>query len=385
MTPPDDPTSTPPPGKLKQRVIPDPPEMDQTRGRPAFLFILSLVLITALIMGGVLALNVVADPYGSVGTHLFPTVTTSDRTVKIDKIERLKQPPDLVVLGSSRSMRYEPTYLEEKTGLKTFNAGVNGIGGTADAWAMTQFVHDRWPDSHPAYLWFVDVESFVPFEVGARTANEPRLARYVDQATVTRGGRELVQALWDNRTTLLSLDTSKDSMRLLLYRDKAKSKQNRYRKQTLSDGAMTERKWTEKEWKRRYPRSVARYSDLYRDVYTEMDATAEEYVEKTLAFMNEQGATPLVVLTPINPKLRTVLAPLGWTERHEEVVAYIESLQSEYDLLFVDMTDPRDFGYVPREWYDGVHMTTVNTRPAIDYILEQTGGVPPSRTPASGE
>ena len=148
---------------------------------------------------------------------------------------------------------------------------------------------------------------------------------------------------------------------------------------------MTERKWTEKEWKRRYPRSVARYGDLYRDVYSEMDPTAKDYVEKTLAFMNEQGAVPLVVLTPINPKLRKILAPLGWDERHEQVVAYIESLQGEYDLLFVDMTDPRVFDYHPREWYDGVHMTTVNTRSAIDYILEQTGGVPPSRAPANGE
>ena len=120
--------------------------MDQAKGRRAFWFVLALVLVTALVMGGVLALNVIADPYGSVGTHYFPTVTTSDRTVKADKIEQLKEGPELVILGSSRSMRYEPEYLEEKTGLSTFNAGVNGIGGTADAWAMSQFIHDTWPD-----------------------------------------------------------------------------------------------------------------------------------------------------------------------------------------------------------------------------------------------
>ena len=97
--------------------------MDQSRGRRAFFFVLVLVLVTALAMGAVLALNVVADPYGSVGTHLFPTVTTSDRTVKADKIEQLKEPPDLVVLGSSRSMRYEPAYLEEKTGLQDLQRG----------------------------------------------------------------------------------------------------------------------------------------------------------------------------------------------------------------------------------------------------------------------
>jgi hypothetical protein len=328
---------------------------------------------------------VIADPYGSVGTHLFPTVTTSDRTVKADKIEQLAQPPDLVVLGSSRSMRYQPSYLEKKTGLKTFNAGVNGIGGTADAWAMTQFIHEVWPESHPAYLWLVDVESFVPFEVGARTANEPRLAQYVGQASVGKGTRELVRALWENRTTLFSLATAKDSMRLLLFREKAKSQQNKYRKQILDDGVLKQRVWSEKEWGRRYPNSVERYSKLYKNVYKEMDPTSKEYFEKTLKFMNDQGATPLVVLTPINPKLRKILAPLGWEKRHEQVAAYIESQQDQYDFIFIDMTDPTVFGFDPKEWYDGMHMTTVNTRLAIDHILEQAGGVPPVQPPASGQ
>ena len=384
MTPADDPTPTPPPGGLKPRVIPDPPEMDQSQGGRAFWFVLVLALVTALVMGGVLALNVVADPYGSVGTHLFPTVTTSDRTVKADKIEQLKQGPELVVLGSSRSMRYEPSYLEQKTGLSTFNAGVNGIGGTADAWAMTQFIHDTWPEADPDYIWLLDVESFVPFEVGARTANEPRLAKYVGQASIGKGPGEFARALWENRSTLLSLDTAKDSLRLLLYREEAKSKQSKYRKQILDDGVLKPRKWSAKEWKRRWPNSIERYSNLHKNVFKKPDPTAQKYFEKTLAFMNEQGAEPIIVLTPINPKLRKILAPLGWTKRHEEVVAYVESLSGKYDFIFIDMTDPRVFGYDKKEWYDGVHMTAVNTRKAIDYILERSGGVPPV-TPPAGE
>ncbi len=374
-----------PAGKMKVRVIPDPPEMDQSGGRRAFVFVLVLAFVTALAMGTVLTLNVIADPYGSVGTHLFPTVTTSDRTVKADKIEQLKQPPDLVILGSSRSMRYEPSYLEQKTGLKTFNAGVNGIGGTADAWAMTQFIHDTWPDSSPAYLWLVDVESFVPFEVGARTANEPRLAQYVGQASAGKGPVQLAKAIWESRTTLFSLATAKDSLRLLLFREKAKNQQSKYRKQILDDGVLKQRLWSEKEWKRRYPNSVERYSLLYKNVYKKMDPLAETYFTKTLAFMNDQGATPLVVLTPIHPKLRKVLGPLGWELRHEQVAAYIESQQSAYDFVFVDMTDPAVFGFDPKQFYDGMHMTTVNTRRAIDYILKETGGVPPVEPPASGQ
>jgi len=358
--------------------------MDQDDGRRALRFVITVVLVTFLAVAAVLVFNVIFDPYATVGTHLFPTVATSDRTVKADKIERLKQQPQLVVLGSSRSMRYEPTYLEEKTGLSTFNAGVNGIGGTADAWAMTQFIHEVWPEARPNYLWLVDVESFVPFEIGGRTANERRLAKYVAEASAGKGAAQMGLAIWQNRTTILSLATTKDSMRLLLYREKAKSKQSRYRKQIQADGSVKERKWSEKEWSRRYPRSVERYGALYRDAYKGMDGTAESYLEKTLEFMNAQGAKPLIVLTPINPKLRKILGPLGWETRHKQVAAYLRSLQKTYDFVFLDLTDPRDFGFNRREWYDGVHLTTVNTRLATDYIFEQTGGVPPV-APAGAE
>ena len=52
-------------------------------------------------------------------------------------------------------------------------------------------------------------------------------------------------------------------------------------------------------------------------------------------------------------------------------------MQGKYDFKFLDLTDPSVFGFDPKQFYDGMHMTTVNTRKAIDYILKQTGGVPP--------
>ncbi len=351
--------------------------MDQRVGRKALAFVAVLLVVAALSTAAVVALNAFADPYGSLGTHILPTLTTSDRTVKADAIENLEEGPELVVLGSSRSMRYEPEFLEKRTGMRTFNAGVNGIGGTVDVWAMTQFIQEVWPDADPEYLWLLDVEAFVPVTVGARTANEPRLAKYVGIASAGNDPVELAQAIVENRTTMFSLATAKDSVRLILYRDKAAQTTSKFRKTIRADGALVERRWTEKEWKRRWPDSVERYSNLHRTVYSDgPDAEAQEYFEETLRFMNEQGATPLIVLTPINPKLRKVVGPLGWGERYEEVVSYLASLQDEYDFVFLDLTDQTDFDADPNEWYDGVHMTTVNSRRAIDHILEKTGGLP---------
>jgi hypothetical protein len=362
---------------LKKRVIPDPPEIDQAKGRQTLVFMLVLALFAFLMMAAVGTLTTLADPYGLVGTKLLPTVTTSDRTVKADFIQELKQPPQLVVLGSSRSMRYESSYLQEKTGLRTFNAGVNGIGGTADAWAMANFIHATFPKSTPKYFWLLDVESFVPFSIQGRTAGEPRLAQFVEgSGTIQRTPANIARSVWDNRTSVFSWVTAWDSVRVLMNRDKVRRTDQAYRKKFLPDGALASRPWTKKEWDRRFPKSVKRYGDLYRNVYKKLDPEAQSYFEKTLNFMNEHGATPVIVLTPINPKLLEVVSPLGWDVRHQQVVDYVTSLENTYHFVFVDLTDITKFGADPKQFFDGVHMTTVNTRRAIDYVLQQTGGLP---------
>ena len=151
---------------------------------------------------------------------------------------------------------------------------------------------------------------------------------------------------------------------------------NSTRKKFLPDGGQVERPWTQKEWDRRFPKSVKRYGDLYRNAYKKLDPEAQRYFERTLKLMNDQGATPLIVLTPINPKLLKVVGPLGWPERHQQVLDYLASLESKYDFVFVDITDMTKFDADPKQFYDGVHLTTINTRRAIDYVLQQTGGLP---------
>jgi hypothetical protein len=362
---------------LKKRIIPDPPEIDQAKGLQSLAFLFVLALTAFILMAAVGTLNTLADPYGLVGIKLLPTVTTSDRTIKADFLEKLAQPPQLVVLGSSRSMRYEPAYLHQKTGLRTFNAGVNGIGGTADAWAMSNFIHDTFPNAQPRYLWLLDVESFVPFKVQGRTANEPRLAKYVEgSGTIQRTPEAIARSVWDNRSSVFSWVTAWDSLRVILNRKEVKVKASKYRNTFMPDGVLKQRLWSKKEWAQRFPRSVKRYGDLYRNAYKTLDPEAKSYFERTLGFMNDHGATPLVVLTPINPKLLKVVGPLGWQERHQQVVDYVASLQGKYDFVFVDITDITKFRAYPRQFYDGVHMTTMNTQRAIDYVLRQAGGLP---------
>ncbi len=87
--------------------------------------------------------------------------------------------------------------------------------------------------------------------------------------------------------------------------------------------------------------------------------------------MNEEGAAPLIVLTPINPKLRKYVDPLGWPQRHQQVLDYLESLKTEYDFEFIDITDITTWDGDPEGFYDGVHMTTDNTARVAKYVLKK--------------
>ena len=364
-------------GGLKRRVIPDPPEIDQSRRWGTAAFLLVLALTAAVLMVAVGALNTYADPYGLIGTRVLPTLTTSDRSIKVDFIDKLKKAPKLVVLGSSRSMRYDPSYFLKKTGLVTFNAGVNGIGGIPDAWAMMNYIHSRFPDSRPAYFWLVDVESFVPFSVQGNTAAEPRLNQYLGgPPTGRRSPSVVLRAVWDNRTSVFSWTTAADSLRVLRHPAAIKRAVVHYRSTFLPYGAIGPHPYSAAEFRRRYPHSQTRYENLYKTIYHGMDPQAMRYFERTLAFMNAHGAKPVIVLTPINPLLVRVVGPLGWDERHRQVVDFIQSLHAKYRFDFVDVTDLRTFHGDPVQFFDGVHMTAVNTDRVIRYVLKRTGGMP---------
>ena len=357
----------------RRRLMADPPEME-SRSITAFFFVLAVLVVALVGVGAVVALNAVADPYGALGTHKLPTMTTSDRTVKADALAAYSKAPEVVILGSSRAMRYEPEYIEEQTGLLAFNAAVNGIGGTVDMWAMTQYIDEIFPQATPSYIWLLDVEAFVPVAVGSRTASEPRLSKYVSAAAPEGGLQQTAVAIAENRASLLSLTTARDSVRLLWSREEAAREERDYRRTIRPDGALVERRFNEATYQQQYQLSVKRYTELYGGVYTQLDPEARQYFEKTLAFMNGRGLTPVIALSPISPALRAIVGPMGWDTRREELLAYLQTLQERYAYTLLDMSDPQVFAADPVQWHDGVHMTAVNSRKAIDYILQQTGG-----------
>jgi hypothetical protein len=354
---------------------PGPPEMPASAGKRARGYALFVILAALVLMTSVAAVNALVDPYGILGTGLFPTATTSDRSIKADAIQNLRQAPELIVLGSSRSMRYDPEYLRQKTRLRTFNAGVNIIGGAADVWAMTSFLHARFPQSHPSYLWLVDVETFTT-KVKQSLMAEPRLARYLNKATGIggRASNELTTIGADLKS-LLSWATMRDSLRILTHPSTATADQLAYRRAFHPDGGLAAGgKMSPGERRQKTARNLTRYTLLYQTAYHTMDPQAQRYVEQTLALMNQSGSAPLVVLTPMSPLFQQKLGPLGWYDRHQQVVDFFTSLAGKYRFTFVDMTSVGTWGGSPTGFADGVHITYTNIHKLIDVLVQDYGG-----------
>ena len=121
--------------------MPEPtPDPDEARGSRRFL--IGIVLGLLLLSGTVTTLNVLADPYGYAGSGLFATAILSDRPIKACLIQRLKQPPALMILGSSRAEKIQPTHIQKRTGLRGFNAAVSSSTPT-DAWAFANLLHEK--------------------------------------------------------------------------------------------------------------------------------------------------------------------------------------------------------------------------------------------------
>ena len=120
--------------------------------------------------------------------------------------------------------------------------------------------------------------------------------------------------------------------------------------------------------------SEALYSWVYRSIYPRLSRAEEGYFERTLAKMNAWGYPPVIVLSPIHPALRKVLGPLGWTVRHRQVLAYVDSLKARHPFTFMDMTSLSSFGGSPNLFYDGMHLTLPNVHRLLDAILRRAAG-----------
>jgi hypothetical protein len=318
------------------------------------------------LLAGVLIFNVLVDPFSIAGTHLLPTAVEADRSIKLNLIQDLRQSPDIVILGSSRARQAEPAAVRRLTGHSGFNAAVTG-GTAADAWVMARYITERFPRQRHLYIWFVDA-GIATNGINPQLTQDPRAKRFL-------AGKSLHFTLQDVGT-YIGTQATRASWRVVR---KCLFSTCRTRLVYRPDGsiARTTLKYLP-EHARSLKRSVARLVAAVRaHPLRRANVSPARYVffERTIAFMNAHGSTPVIVLNPIHPEVLAALRRQGFLKRRASL-RYLRALHRRLRFVVVDAEDIHRWGGSARDWTNATHVNRVNMRRLLRYIVAHSKGVP---------
>jgi len=284
------------------------------------------------------------------GSHETPTVV-DEASIKADLIDALPYAPQVVLLGGSRIMRFEPGYIERKTGRKGFNAGVRN-GRPEEAWALTHYIHDRFPDVRSRYLWAISVNFLRSYEhVSPTLVLDPRFKGYFP-ADFIAAQRALMPGKYLKGKRDITLGD---------------------RRRFGADGRVTRerRNWAPDQFEYWADKDIAAWLDKNPAGRSPIDEQPRQYFEKTLGYMNGLGARPLLVLMPVHPRMMKVVADQGWTDARRELKTYLSSLTGRYDFDLVDLSSIDSFDGDPTQFYDSYHPQLPNTHRIVDELLRR--------------
>jgi hypothetical protein len=319
-------------------------------------------------LAGVLAFNIVIDPFAIAGTGLVPTAVEPDRSIKLDLLQHLKHGPQILILGSSRSRQAEPSYVQKLTGHTGFNAGVTG-GTSADEYVFVRYAADRFPHQKRRYIWFTDV-GLAGGGVLPQLSQDPRARKYlVGDSSFSLG----------DVGTYLSTDATKASFRVfkkcVLHSCRSLIRYN-------PDGSLTNQSLHYlPEHAKSLRASVAKEVAGVRTHHATLAQARKDladpsrffYFERALAFMNKRGEVPVIVLNPVYPTVLAQLDKYGYAGRRA-TLEKVAQLHKRFRFVFVNCQDIRTWGGNDYDWTNATHVNRSNMRLMLRYVVAHSDG-----------
>ena len=283
--------------------------------------------------------------------------------------------PQVVLLGSSRTMKFDPEDVTQLTGKRAFNASVSG-GTPHDAWLFVQFLleHQGSKATFPHLVWGLDADAFRTKQLRDGLSTDPRMLRFATP-------KERVQTVLATAVALTEWQTLSASLRAV--------RAGGWDGIERQEGGASARSFSAtgfQQWSLPYPRTeslrarairrqIAQYASFIfeRDGYVKVEDGPVADFASVVRAANARGDEPTIFLTPYHPLAEKILAHWDIADRQRDVRRRLERLQREDGLHMhvIDLQHLAAFDGDPSGFYDGVHMTPANTRRVLERLASE--------------
>lgn len=311
-------------------------------------------------------LNWVVNPYGQYSPRLVHPVVRETRSEKFELFQELTEKPDGLILGSSRSLKFEPKYLKEHTSLTFFNFGVNH-GRPEDFLAILRAYRDRYGCSPAVVLMAIDIASLndlVPSD--ARLCAEPNLYRFVKNELPWKENFDRFCQLFSYQQTSASISALRASIG---------NRAPRHDEVFDSDGVIqyikrqAEMEQDCYDFEAALDYNIREYKNLYGGM-KQLSRRRLSYLFEAVRLCEQNGSQVFLFTTVYHPRLRDILASkTNFTVLEEEAIHELSRLAQGLNANFINFGSIEKFGGNQEQFYDGIHPTEFNTRLMIDRML----------------
>lgn len=315
----------------------------------------------ALFVIGVMALmasSVLLDPAGVFDIRIVPASQQTTRDDKARALLALDEKPEVLVLGSSRSWSIRPARIQELTGARAFNYGVDK-GMLVDFEAITAFARQRAGAPIKHLLIGLDVEVFDDLRAG-RLEYSRLLRPYAAPGSVPSFARMLPEYLLGSEI----VDSDLRSLRNLVTGKVTVGNRTAVLPKNIfkADGSVTWPKYDDARKNGTYDlddqvgRGVSSFKRVYVD-FNRFSPTRIAWFRGFLSRMRDEGVAVDVYIPPLHPRAMRELP--GLPARITEGERLLAALDAE-GLLHFRRARLKDFGGDPEGFYDFQHMTPEN-------------------------
>jgi hypothetical protein len=319
------------------------------------------------LLGMIAAINWIVNPYGQYSPHIFRPVVQDSRSEKYQLFDQLPTAPEGLILGSSRAMKFEPSYLEKRTQLSFFNFAVNH-GRPEDFLAILRMYRDRYGCSPKAVLIGVDIASLndvVPSD--ARLSSEPMLHSYV---------RGLLpwHDEFDRMSQLLSyqqLSASMKSLRAATRRSIRKEADSHFDDSGVIQYVTRQRQIDEGTYD--FESALQFNQREFLEVFAPFKSLSETrlaFLRETVRLCEANHCQVYLFATVHHPKLREkLIAKTDFLRVESQAIDSLRKIAMDLNANFIDFGSVEDFNGEPEEFFDGIHPKESNARRMIDRML----------------